>query len=388
MNRSDTAGVALAVLLLVAALAAVPVGGGSAPAPETLASQGDFDSTEFRITVYENGSARWTFLFKRTLSNDTERQNFEAYAENFNANETDLYRDFQSRAQSLVTEGEDVTGRDMTATDFSKRAYTEGLNDNRGIVRMSFRWTGFGATEGERVVVGDVFEGGLYVGPDQTLVVTHGDGLVITDFKPSPDDQSDDTLTYRGEREFSDNRPQVTFGPPGAATATQGTPSDSATGGGVGPGDNGGGLGVLPIVALLVLLALGVGAAYAFRTGMLGGGGDDGGDATSTAGAGDGGDGGGVAGAAGAASTEPAISDEELLSDDDRVMKMLEERGGRMKQVKIVEETGWSKSKVSMLLSDMEEEGQISKLRVGRENIVSIAGQEPEAAGSPFDEDE
>jgi uncharacterized membrane protein len=82
------------------------------------------------------------------------------------------------------------------------------------------------------------------------------------------------------------------------------------------------------------------------------------------------------------------VTDEELLADDDRVVRMLKDHGGRMKQVKIVEETGWSKSKVSMLLSDMEEDGTISKLRVGRENVISLAGHEPEAAGSPFDDEE
>jgi len=69
------------------------------------------------------------------------------------------------------------------------------------------------------------------------------------------------------------------------------------------------------------------------------------------------------------------------------VVTLLEENGGRMKQVNIVEETGWSKSKVSMLLSDMEDEGEISKLRVGRENIISLDGHEPEAAGSPFEDE-
>jgi predicted transcriptional regulator len=57
-----------------------------------------------------------------------------------------------------------------------------------------------------------------------------------------------------------------------------------------------------------------------------------------------------------------------------------------MHQVDIVDETDWSKSKVSMLLWDMEDEGTISKLRVGRENIVSLAGHEPDAAGSPFED--
>ena len=58
-----------------------------------------------------------------------------------------------------------------------------------------------------------------------------------------------------------------------------------------------------------------------------------------------------------------------------------------MKQAKIVDETGWSKSKVSMLLSEMEDDGDISKLRMGRENIISLSGSEPEAAGSPFEDE-
>jgi len=84
---------------------------------------------------------------------------------------------------------------------------------------------------------------------------------------------------------------------------------------------------------------------------------------------------------------ESDVAAEPELSDEDRVRQLLEEHGGRMKQVHIVEQTDWSKSKVSMLLSEMEENGEISKLRVGRENIISLAGQEPEAAGSPFDKE-
>jgi hypothetical protein len=134
--------------------------------------------------------------------------------------------------------------------------------------------------------------------------------------------------------------------------------------------------------------------------GGAGGTGGSAGDAGSPSGA-DGDAGGNVAAAtagAGAAAgatdsdddpmPEPSVTDEELLADDDRVVRMLREHGGRMKQVKIVEETGWSKSKVSMLLSDMEEDDTISKLRVGRENVISLAGHEPEAAGSPFDDEE
>jgi hypothetical protein len=154
------------------------------------------------------------------------------------------------------------------------------------------------------------------------------------------------------------------------------------------------------------VLLLGLGLGFAYTTGALPGL-DDGDGAAAEASTGDGGDAGAAAGGseptaggtggeaatgagAGAAggATEPAVSDEELLEDDERVMRLLDENGGRMKQVNIVEETGWSKSKVSMLLSDMEEDEAISKLRVGRENIISKKGMEPDAAGSPFDDED
>jgi uncharacterized membrane protein len=78
---------------------------------------------------------------------------------------------------------------------------------------------------------------------------------------------------------------------------------------------------------------------------------------------------------------EPELTDREL------VLGILDDNDGQMKQARIVDETDWSKSKVSMVLSEMEEEGDISKLRVGRENIISLEGSEPEAAGSPFDDE-
>lgn len=79
--------------------------------------------------------------------------------------------------------------------------------------------------------------------------------------------------------------------------------------------------------------------------------------------------------------------DHEHRTDSDVVVDLLEANDGRMRQAAIVEETEWSKSKVSMVLSEMEDDGAISKLRVGRENIVSLSGNEPDAAGSPFDDE-
>jgi hypothetical protein len=64
--------------------------------------------------------------------------------------------------------------------------------------------------------------------------------------------------------------------------------------------------------------------------------------------------------------------DPELLSDEERVEYLLERNGGRMKQASIVKETGWSNAKVSQLLSSMDEEDRVDKLRIGRENLISL----------------
>ena len=78
---------------------------------------------------------------------------------------------------------------------------------------------------------------------------------------------------------------------------------------------------------------------------------------------------------------------DDILTDEGQVLKLLRDNRDRMKQVDIVEETGWSKSKVSRLLSRMEERGDVNRLRVGRGNIVYLDGAKPSGARSPHEED-
>lgn len=397
----------LALLVLGAAVAAsagvtATLDRGQASEPALGATQTDFDSTEFDITVYGNGSARWTFKYKKRL-NETERQNFEEFAAKFNnQSDPELFVNFKRRAESLTSQGTNATGRTMEARDFSKRAFVTQLG-SQGVVRMSFTWTNFGATEGEKVIVGDVFEGGLYIGPNQRLVFHPGPDVIFAEVSPDPEIKDGDTLrasetiAWEGPRDFVSG-PTVTFAPPSAVNSPD-------NGGPGGPsGGTFGQFGVLPWVALALVVLVGLAGGFAYRSGSLrrfgvggpGGPGGPGGAGGTDGASGGGGPGGaeatgGAGGATTASSTggaaEPAVSDEELLSDEDRVMQLLEESGGRMKQVNIVDETGWSKSKVSMLLSEMEDEDHISKLRVGRENIISLKGEEPEAAGSPFEQE-
>ncbi|NEU56893.1 hypothetical protein [Halorussus sp. MSC15.2] len=400
--------VALVVLLLVGTAPVATVSGTHSVREmpnrtQTLAATDNFDSVEFHITVYENGTAEWTFTYQRTLNNDTERQQFERFADEFNNNSTALYTNFKQQARQLTSAGHNATDRVMKAESFSKKAYVGGLvNNNRGIVKMSFQWTGFGYSgdDSGNIIIGDVFEGGLYIGPNQSLVVHSGPGLAFESVQPNDSAQpsgetlaSSESVTWQGEQDFIDQRPRVKFNPVKGTTTTTTTTTTNGSGDGgpttgtpvngtEPPGGGGDDWSPLMMFILAVVVLLGLSAAFAWRQGDFGSftsGTDDHG--------GDGGDGGNApaANGNGPTTTEPSVSDEELLTDEARVKKLLDENGGRMKQVNIVEETGWSKSKVSMLLSEMEEDGDISKLRVGRENIISLEGHEPDAAGSPLE---
>jgi hypothetical protein len=398
MVRRVAAGVALAAVVLVSA--GLMWVGASAPAGATdegllQTTPEGFSDAEFVIRVNEDGSARWTIRASRPLENQSEIDQFRAFAEEFESTETTAFRDFRARARRLTAVGSNATRREMNATDFRREARVVELGQTRGVVELSFRWTNVARTDGRRVVVGDVFQGGMFVDTGQRLVVARGEGLAFESVDPPPDSRSaeeslaaSETVTWFGERSFADQRPRAvlvpreevtgggTASPAGTATAGA-TPTSTPT-----PvGASGGGLGTAGLV-VLVLVLLGLGGGFAvYATDADAGG--FGWPTTSESGAD------GAGGAAGAESEvgEGPVADEELLSDEDRVVQLLEEHGGRMKQVDIVDETEWSKSKVSMLLSDMEDDGEISKLRVGRENIISKAGNEPEAAGSPFEEE-
>jgi len=401
----------LLVALVVSSSATVAATGTSAAG---LAQPEGFDQTTFEITVTENGSARWAIKHHQRLGNESERETFEAFAQNFENNETQLYRNFVSGAEALVATGRNVTGRPMEAIAFDRTAYTNVTAnfEDRGTIALQFTWTHFGRTDGGRVVVGDVFGENFYIGQDQAIVFVRGQGLQFEDARPTPTSRTDpdsladsQSVTWEGERTFAQQRPYVVVGPRQTVTAAGDTAGDvstspsrtdtsngtatgpqqrSTTGPATSPTTEPLGSGTSnPMVWLVgvVIVVLGVSSAIAYRTGSISLPGSETGSvgepteqpsASST----------------GSSQSQTPIPDEELLSDDDRVVKLLEDNGGRMKQVNIVEETDWSKSKVSMLLSDMEDDGEISKLRVGRENIISLAGHEPDAAGSPFEDEE
>ncbi|RQH00075.1 helix-turn-helix transcriptional regulator [Natrarchaeobius oligotrophus] len=355
----------------------------------------DFDTTTFEIVVHENGSATWTFRHERRLGDgdedeDEARANFLEFAEEFESEESEagLYQRFTDQAEALTDRGSETTGREMEATHFNRSASVDEQLNAMGVVEMSFVWKNFAATEENGpVVVGDVFQD-LYITNDQSILIVAGDGLTFQSADPEPQYvgtslEHADSVQWSGEREFLDGHPRVVL----EQSEADGDGGDSTSLSEM-ANDDGSLSSTLLAVAFgaLILTVVGVGALwYRTRESPPESRSHDAPKRTAAE---------GTTSPDAESSAEPAAGtdddgafpDEELLTDEDRVVNLIRENGGRMKQVNIVEETGWSKSKVSMLLSDMEDDGTISKLRVGRENIISLEGFEPEATKSPFEE--
>jgi hypothetical protein len=417
--------VMLCCLFVFVASGAVPAGSGHETASDSLSSDSlssesetgsdrrrsqrsstaglgavEIDRTLFEFTVTRDGNASWLFEFQLQLNSDEEVNNFEDFAAFFRTNETELYKDFRSRAYSLVRSANASTDRDMTARSFSRDAYVdEQLGGDFGVLQIRFDWSNFARVSNTGVVrFGDFFQGQLFIDANQKLRLAAGDGLRFHSVRPSPDVTNRERIeestrvTWDGQHEFADGRPNATLLPEDHEGFDDGNgDGNTEENAGVGSGTVIGGLFLLALVAASVVLwhrdQLPFADALPLPT-------EDSDDSTppapdqspSTARSSEAPSEAPDADPDSRAISEATISDEELLSDEDRVLGMIEERGGRMKQVDIVDQTGWSKSKVSMLLSDMEEENEISKIRVGRENIIAIEGQEPDAAGSPFED--
>lgn len=363
----------VALLVVVLSILVVPAMGGAQaqaapPAPDT----------EIYINVQEDGDARWSVTVRVPLETDNDTEAFEALRSDFTdgtAEESLSVEPFREAADRVS----ERTDQPMQVTQIDRNARVETINGTDvGHLTLSFTWTNFARIGETEVRVGEAFGGGWFgdLGPRQTLLIEPPQGYTVHTVEPPPE-IANGTLRWDGLQEFGEGQPVVTFVPVTTGPLPFAVPPAVAGG-------------------LAALVALGILAFVARRRRLfsaIGGGQSDeaGGDrdtgtgpAESTppeqsvepAGAPE----------AEASEEEPEsartgtapgtgegeTNDTELLSDEERVIRLLEANDGRMKQAKIVEETRWSNAKVSQLLSAMAEDERIEKLRLGRENLISL----------------
>lgn len=328
--------------------------------------------TTWTINLSADGDARWEITTKFDLRTDNETQAFVDIGQEFQAGDLPALglETFETANQRVDAE----TERSMRLSNVDRDSSIFGEDINRtGQLTLAFTWENFAAVSEERLYIdeavltadGDRWLRGL--SEDHTLVVLAPAGYGVDDATVPPENGA---LQWTGPVEFDRTSLQATF--VGDQARTDG---DEDTDGDTAADDDE--VSLVPLVLAGVILVVAILSLLVVQRERLRGlvAGDDSDelddhpeeDIPPADGAAETGDDG--------VSTDDEV-DLALLSDEERIEHLLESNGGRMKQASIVKETDWSNAKVSQLLSAMEEAGQIDKLRIGRENLISFPDED------------
>jgi len=331
------------------------------------------------VELQPDGDARWRVSTTFNLSDDNETTAYRDLAQDFETEGASPTQNIEPRISILGIDSferaaaavDAHTTREMELEDRELTTASQSeVANGTGRLSLEFTWTNFARSDGDELIVDDVLvtrSGELWLeglSESQSLTIVAPEEYGVRD---SADGVSPEAgrLHWEGPEEFTEQSLQVTLTGPGSSfTGGTGVLSSRVLM-----------FGLLPLLAVVVLLVLYIGRTGRINinippVGTVAEDGDQSVEGTSNP----------------APVTEPRDEqpeaksnegiDEELLSDEERVERLLSKNGGRMKQANIVKETDWSNAKVSQLLSSMEEEDRIDKLRIGRENLISFPDED------------
>ncbi|MDS0299163.1 hypothetical protein NDI76_10455 [Halogeometricum sp. S1BR25-6] len=408
------------LLVVVVAGAAAPAAGQST---RTIAgTQLAPDDVSLRIDIREDGTAEWAVEYRVLLDDQNTTAAFESVRRDVEADGSEYSSEFRGRMESTAATAENATGREMAIRNVSVSASRQQLPQEYGVLTYRFVWVNFAVVDGDSIRAGDALRG-LFLDEETSLLVTWPEGYVAEDAAPAPDDQRTRTIVWNGPLDFGPDEPSLVVAARESAGADAGvTTSGPATASGAGddssPGDGDGSYLWLGGAGVLVAAAV-VGGGWALyrRRGErvpadAGTGVDaDAGTETGAASPRGGTDGTGGAGAAsaggdsataeaerrttesdpdadGSAAATSSADDgtppweDELLSNEERVLALMEHEGGRLKQQEVAQTLDWTDAKTSQVVRRMREADELDAFRLGRENVLVLpdadAGREDE----------
>jgi hypothetical protein len=344
------------------------------------------DDVLIEATVQPDGDAVWETQYRVRLATDDEEQAFEELRADVESNQSAYTDRFGERMRATADAAENATGREMTVTNVTVTAERSELPQTYGVLTYRFEWSNFAAVDGDRLLVGDAVDA-LFLDDSTSLIISWEDGYRLGEVSPSPTETRDGAVVWEGPVDFTEGEPRVTVEPAGRSLGTLLL----------------GALGLLAAVVAVVgyrrrssgaPAADGVAPASATESDPVAGG-----DSEASAGAGAAGDAPGAgAGAATADSDaeahEPesdsdddgdsaAPVDEDLLSNEEQVLRLIEDNGGRMKQKRVAEELDWTAAKTSQVVTGLRDDDDLDGFRLGRENVLSL----PEYDAGPDGDD-
>lgn len=340
---SRTSVLVFTVFLLTTSLAFSGIQGVTAQREGSFASQAqiDADNVLLRVDLKENGSAHWRVEYRLRLDDENSTAAFESLRDDIRANRSAYEDRFAAGMRQTVVEAENATGRDMRLGPVSVEATNTTLPQQYGVVAYTFQWIGFAVVKDDQLQAGDAIAG-LFLDVETTLIIGWPNTHQLADVNPPPSEQRDQAVVWSGRRDFTANEPRLVVSRAPTTTAPGGIGN-----GGTDPPISGTPSGMIIGVGILVLLGAGV-AIWVYKRRE-----EPEPDSSATT----------------DSDGEPA---EELLSNEERVLRLLEEHDGRMKQQAVASELDWTDAKTSQVVGKLREEGEIEVFRLGRENVISL----------------
>lgn len=288
------------------------------------------DSVVMRAEVAANGTATWRVEYRIRLDDPATTAAFRDLQRDVRTNAAVASEAFYDRLRASVESAEAATGREMDGSDFAVRATVREFPRAYGVVVYSFRWRGFAGVNEGRIIAGDALAG-FFLDESERLEVAWPRGYELDDVRPPPEASRDRSVVWDGPTSFGGGEPHV------ALTET------------AWPGRS-----LVRVGAAVVAVALAGALAWRLRDRV---------SALSLP-----------------AGTRLGDDDRrELMSNEERVVDLLEERGGRVKQRDVAEALDWTETKTSYVISNLREEGRVHSFRLGRENVLSLSDPgEPE----------
>ncbi|WP_128905506.1 helix-turn-helix transcriptional regulator [Halorubrum amylolyticum] len=392
------------VLLLVivtvvasAGLASVGAAQGGAGFPAGGFDQMDVnpDDLLIEVSVEPDGDAVWETQYRVRLASDDEEQAFEELRADVESDPDAYTGRFGERMRATADAAENATGREMNVTNVTVTAERRELPQSYGVLTYRFEWSGFAAVDGDRLVVGDAIDA-LFLDETSSLIVSWEEGYRLGDASPSPTETRDGAVVWEGPVDFTEGEPRVAIEPEGRAAgpvllvavgalvaAVAAIGYRRRPWGGSGSGRSSGEPAATPGEP--------AGDAADPEDGAVAADADEGGGADGTGGGADG-TGGAADGTGGeddsdgdeGSGSAPPI-DEDLLSNEEQVLRLVEANGGRMKQKRVAEELDWTAAKTSQVVTGLREEGDLDGFRLGRENVLSLPDYDAGVEGDAGD---
>ncbi len=315
------------------------------------------------IDIYENGSALWAVENHVPLTSPSGISEWES---KYILNEQSISRSIQASSlwndiNRSVLSAENYSGRPMRIRDFNV-SYDIVKTTPRifGIIRYSFEWENFSRTNSSGIVIGDAFPEGIDIvlpTPLDKLTIKIPAGYDVLNASPSFDKLDGDRLIWFSFTSFDKGEPYLVLSRkiiqedtyPPYQSINQGT-------------------WLLILVPIAILIS---GTLIVFWKRRRVNGRNDNSLIDNTADSAVHVDSTGT-NTDGAALIPLLDMTTEILGYEEMIEQYLTRCGGQAYQSDIVKESGLSKSKISIILAKMKEDGRILKIRKGKENIIRL----------------